>query len=305
VSRSLKAQLLLLLATFIWGSTFVVVKAAFQFASPLVFTAIRMALATVILILIFRKSVIHLTRPSLAAGAGVGALLFLGYAFQSTGLKLTTPSKSAFLSSSSAVMVPLFLAIFWRARIHPWRMAGIATAFAGLFLMTVPGRPGAIADLAKVNQGDVLTILAAIAFAFQIIVVGRATRRFSFQQIVTVQIGVMALLLALSVPLGETPHLQLSPTLVAAVVACAAFPTALSFGVQAWAQQFTPATHTALIFMLEPVFAWLTSMIVTKERLGLRTGAGALLILAGILLSQLLGGASHLESEAAARSAPG
>ncbi len=305
MSRSLKAQLLLLLATFVWGSTFVVVKAAFPFASPLVFTAIRMALATLMLALIFRKSVIQLTRPALVAGTGVGALLFLGYALQSTGLKLTTPSKSAFLSSSSAVMVPLFLAIFWRARIHPRRIAGIATAFAGLFLMTVPGSPGAIADLTKVNKGDVLTVLAAIAFAFQIIVVGRATSRFPFQQIVTVQIGVMALLLVLAVPLGETPHLQPSATLVAAVVACAAFPTALAFGVQAWAQQFTPAIHTALIFMLEPVFAWLTSMVVTKERLGIRSGAGALLILAGIFLSQLLGGASHLESEVAARSAPG
>ena len=305
MTRSLKAQLLLLLATFVWGSTFVVVKAAFQFASPLVFTAMRMALATVILALIFRKSVIHLTRPALIAGTGVGALLFLGYAFQSTGLRLTTPSKSAFLSSSSAVMVPLFLAIFWRARIHPGRIAGIFIAFAGLFLMTVPSSPGAIADLSRVNKGDVLTILAAIAFAFQIIVVGRATIRFPFQQIVTVQIGVMALLLAPSIPFGEAPHLQPSATLAAAVVACAAFPTALAFGVQAWAQQFTPAIHTALIFMLEPVFAWLTSMIVTKERLGIRSGSGALLILAGILVSQLLGGASHLESEAAARSAPG
>ncbi|HEV3037049.1 MAG TPA: DMT family transporter [Candidatus Angelobacter sp.] len=305
MSRSLKAHLLLVLATLVWGSTFVVVKAAFQFASPLVFTAIRMTLATVILVLFFRKSIFQLTRPALLSGAVVGILLFLGYAFQSTGLKLTTPSKSAFLSSSSAVMVPLLLIMFWRTRSHPARLTGIAAAFAGLFLMTVPAGKGAIADFAKVNAGDLLTITAAIAFAFQIIAVGRATRRFPFQQIVSIQIAVTALLMGVAVPFVERPHLQVSWTLVSAIVACAALPTALAFGVQAWAQQFTPAAHTALIFMLEPVFAWLTSLIVMNERLGLRSGAGALLILAGILLSQLLGGASHLEPETAARSAPG
>jgi drug/metabolite transporter (DMT)-like permease len=67
------------------------------------------------------------------------------------------------------------------------------------------------------------------------------------------------------------------------------FGTAVAFTVQAWAQQFTPATHTALIFTFEPVFAWLTSFIYLKERLGVRAGAGALLILAGVLVSELLG----------------
>jgi drug/metabolite transporter (DMT)-like permease len=63
----------------------------------------------------------------------------------------------------------------------------------------------------------------------------------------------------------------------------------VAFSVQSWAQQFTPATHTALIFTTEPVFAWLTSFIYLHERLGLRAGAGALLILGGVLISELLG----------------
>jgi drug/metabolite transporter (DMT)-like permease len=61
---------------------------------------------------------------------------------------------------------------------------------------------------------------------------------------------------------------------------------ALAFAIQAWAQQFTPATHTALIFTLEPVFAWLTSFIFLGERLGGRSGLGAACILAGLLISE-------------------
>jgi len=69
--------------------------------------------------------------------------------------------------------------------------------------------------------------------------------------------------------------------------------------VQSWAQQFTPESHTALIFTLEPVFAWLTSFIILGERLGLRAGGGAMLILAGVLLSELLGQVRQTEPETA------
>ncbi|HXB22718.1 MAG TPA: DMT family transporter [Candidatus Solibacter sp.] len=296
MSRSLKAHLLLVLATLIWGATFVVVKAALQFASPLTFTTIRMTVAAVFLVLVFRKSLPTLTRPSLYAGCSVGVLLFLGYAFQTTGLNLTTPSKSAFLTSSSFVLVPLLLLVFWRIRIDLWRITGIATALAGLFLMTVPAGDGRIADLAKVNAGDLLTLIAVVAFALQLIVVGPATQRFPFQQIVTIQIAVAALLMGVAAPLVETPHLQPSVKLAAAILVTGALPTAVAFSLQAWAQQFIPATHTAVIFTLEPVFAWLTSLIVMKERLGIRAGVGALLILAGVLISALLARPSQLES---------
>jgi drug/metabolite transporter (DMT)-like permease len=52
----------------------------------------------------------------------------------------------------------------------------------------------------------------------------------------------------------------------------------------AWAQQYTTATRSALIFSLEPVVAWITSYVLTGETLSLRGAAGACLILLGVLL---------------------
>jgi drug/metabolite transporter (DMT)-like permease len=66
--------------------------------------------------------------------------------------------------------------------------------------------------------------------------------------------------------------------------------TAVAFTIQAWAQQFLPPTNTALIFALEPVFAWLTSYVVLGEQLGRRAALGAALILVGVLVSEILGG---------------
>jgi drug/metabolite transporter (DMT)-like permease len=292
VSRSLKAHLLLLLVSFIWGSTFVLVKEALNDASPLVLNSARMIIAAVLLAVFYRKKIAVLTRPALTAGVIVGIFLFLGYAFQTSGLRLTTPSKSAFLTGTSSVLVPLLLVAIWRTHIHLWRVVGIILALAGLFLMTVPSGSVGLADFAKVNLGDILTIGCAFCFAFQIIFLGHASQRFPFEQIAVLQVGTAAVLMTVSAPLLEHPHFHATPTVIIAILVTGILCTAVAFTIQSWAQQFTPATHTALILTTEPVFAWLTSFIYLKERLGARAGLGALMILAGVLVSELLG---HVE----------
>lgn len=289
MSRSIKAHLLLVLTTLIWGSTFVLIKKALAESSPLVLNAVRMTLAAALLALFYRKQLQVTTRAALRSGILVGIFLYLGYAFQTAGLALTTPSKSAFLTGSSTVLVPLLLVFFWRAKIHPWRVVGIALAFVGLFLMTVPAGREQLADFANVNRGDILSVGCAIAFAFQIVLLGRASQRFPFEQIAVLQVGTAAVLMVLTAPLLEHGKFHASPVVIATVLITGILGTAVAFTVQAWAQQFTPATHTALIFNMEPVFAWLTSFIYLKERLGLRAGLGAALILAGVLVSELLG----------------
>jgi drug/metabolite transporter (DMT)-like permease len=284
--------LLLVMIAFIWGSTFVLVKAALNDASPLVLNSARMAIAAVLLAVFYRKKISVLSKPSLKAGLLAGIFLFAGYAFQTTGLKLTTPSKSAFLTGTSSVLVPIALVAIWHVRIHLWRVVGIMLALAGLFLMTVPAGPSGLADFANVNMGDLLTIGCAICFTFHVIFVGRASQRFPFEQVAFLQVATAAILMALSTPLLEHPYFRTTPTVIAAILITGILCTAVAFSVQSWAQQFTPATHTALIFTTEPVFAWLTSFIYLHERLGLRAGAGALLILAGVLISELLG---HVE----------
>jgi drug/metabolite transporter (DMT)-like permease len=297
VRPSLKAHLLLAMVTLIWGSTFVLIKAALADTSPLVLNAVRMTLAAILLGVFYRKHLVQMDWRALGAGALVGVFLYLGYAFQTAGLRLTTPSKSAFLTGVSTVLVPVILLTFWRSRTHPWRGVGIVLALAGLYLMTFPAGGQGLAAFSAVNRGDLLTIGCAFAFAFQIVFLGRATQRFPFEQMAFLQIAVAAVLTALTAPLLEQPHFRLSGTVLATVLVTGILGTAVAFTVQAWAQQFTPATHAALIFTLEPVFAWATSFLYLKEMLGVRAGAGALLILAGVLVSELLGQVAQPDPE--------
>ncbi|HET9699177.1 MAG TPA: DMT family transporter [Terriglobales bacterium] len=288
MSRSLKAHILLVFITFAWGSTFVLVKNALAEVSPLVFNTLRMVIAAVALVVIFHRALGKITRKSAQAGAIVGIFLFLGYAFQTTGLRLTTPSKSAFITGLAVVLVPIIVAVSGRRLPNRWTLVGVLFALIGLYLMTIPSGEGF--SLASINRGDLLTLGCAASFAMHIFAIGRATERHPFEHISIMQVATAAVLMALIIPV-ETPKFSWSTPAMSAILFTALICTAAAFSIQSWAQQFTPPTHTALIFALEPVFAAMTSYVLLGERLGVRGTIGAILILSGILVSELRGSA--------------
>jgi len=298
MSRSLKAHLLLLAATFIWGATFIVIKNALADATPLVFNAVRMAFASVVLCAIFFRQLRRLPVGALRAGFEIGTLMWLGYEFQTAGLLYTSASKSAFLTGVSVVLVPLLLAVFWRRHVNRFTIAGVAAALIGLYLLCVPPNQGL--SLASLNRGDLLTLACALAFAFQIIILGRSAQHYDFAHLVPIEISVCALWMIVSIPIADRhAFIRFTPAMCAALAVTALLGTVACFIVQAWAQRFTPPTHTALIFSLEPVFAGLTSYLLIGERLGPRAFLGAAFILTGVLASELLGHVQKPEEELA------
>ncbi len=297
MSRQAKAYILLVLVTLVWGATFVQIKQALADITPLLFNAVRMTLAAIVLGVIYARRLRRVDAGTLRSGLVVGTFLWAGYEFQTSGLRFTTPSKSAFLTGVSVVLVPVFLAIFWRHRANRWSLAGVASAFVGLYLLTVPAAAGGLGDWASVNVGDALSFGCAVAFAFQIILLGRAMRKHSFEQIAPLQTAVAAALMFASVPVLEQARVAWTPRVLWAIAITGLLGTAAAFTTQAWAQQFMPPTQMGLIFSLEPVFACITSYIVLDERLGARGTLGAVLILAGVLLAELKGGGETVDAE--------
>ena len=293
----LRAYLLMLFTVAVWGTTFVLVKDALSDATPLAFNLVRMVLAFLVLSIAYRRHWREVSRGQLIAGAVVGFFLAMGYQFQTAGLVKTTPSKSAFITGLVVVLVPLFSVL---PKLRPpgakpprWNaFAGALLAFAGILLLTIPSGGGLLPDFTSVNIGDLLTFGCAVGFAFHCLALGHASPRIRFQPLALLQVGFCALFMAMSMPLaslwGEHPHMHLTLRLCVALVVAAVLATAAAFSIQSWAQSILPATHTALIMTLEPVFAWITSFLVMGERLGLRPASGAILILAGIALTELM-----------------
>ncbi|MFZ0821340.1 MAG: DMT family transporter [Candidatus Acidiferrales bacterium] len=289
MSTRLKADLALAACTLVWGATFVLVKGALRDASVFAFIATRFVISTALMAAIFWRPLQKTTRAEIRAGASLGLLMFSGYVFQTVGLLSTTPSKAAFITGSSVVMVPILHGIFWKSRIGPWVWAGAASAFAGLYLLTVPK-----SGLTGLNHGDLIVGGCAVAFALHILFVGHFSPKYSVGALSFHQVAATMALSLVALPIVTLTHLEpfrfrLTPELLLALVVTAAFATAFAFSVQVWAQKHTSPSHTAILFSLEPVFAGLTSFLFFGERLSTRALIGAALILAGIVLAEMKG----------------
>ncbi|MGA2483295.1 MAG: DMT family transporter [Candidatus Acidiferrales bacterium] len=288
-SRRLKADLSLALICFFWGATFVIVKDALARSSVFLFMALRFSLAALLLGAINPRVFRGMRRADLRAGTVLGVLMFGGYAFQTVGLLFTTPTKSAFVTGFCVVLVPVFLACFWRRWPGGWVTAGVFSAIGGLYFLTVPA-----GHLSRLNIGDVLTLIGAALYALHIIFVGRYTREHALGVLAFLQVAVTAVFgtvgcLLCAATGWERLRFVADWRLAGAIVVTAVFATALAFTIQFWAQKYTTPTHAAILFTLEPVFAGLTSFVVLHERLGGRGALGAALVLAGILLAELRG----------------
>ena len=282
VSRERAAEALLVWNALIWGATFVVVKSALAGISPLYFLALRFSLATVALMVLFR-GVGKGARDWKSVGAGVliGSLLFAGYLTQTLGLRLTSAPKSAFITGLCSVLVPVLAAVVYRIRPQVAEVAGLLVATVGMALMTLNGSIGAI------SRGDLLTLACAFAFAAHIVTLGHYSGTVSFELLSVTQIATSAVWSWSLLWWMEKPHVQWRPSVVCAILVTGLLATALAFTIQAWAQRYTTSTRTALIYMLEPVTAWLTSYFLTGEGLSGRAAAGAGLILGGVVLVEV------------------
>jgi drug/metabolite transporter (DMT)-like permease len=275
-----KAEIALVGNTIIWGASFVIVKGALAGISPILFVALRFSLAALALMAVFlrRSRGRSVARRELLAGVLIGALLFLGFFLQTAGLQFTTAPKSAFLTGTSSVAVPLLAALVYRIRPQRSELLGLLVATTGMSLMTLEGPIGSM------NRGDVLTLGCAVAYAGHIVTLGHFSEKMSFQALSVIQVATAAALAGALFWWAEPARITWGPGLAAAILVTGLLCTAWAFTVQAWAQQYTSSARTALIFTLEPVFAWLTSYLFVGEGLSARAAAGAALILGGVLL---------------------
>jgi drug/metabolite transporter (DMT)-like permease len=291
MSTRIKADLALASCALVWGATFVLVKNALADSSVFGFLAVRFILAAIVMAAIFWRSLARANAADIRAGVFLGLIMFGGYAFQTLGLLTTTPSKAAFITGSSVVLVPIFHGIFWKSKIGLTVWIGALAALGGLYFLTVP-REG----LGRLNGGDLLVGCCAVVFALHIVCVGHFSPKHSVGALTFYQIATTAVLSMLAIPIASVTHLETArfhasgPVLIA-IVMTAIFATAFAFSIQIWAQKHTSPSHVAILFSLEPVFAGVTSYIWLGERLSGKALSGALLILAGILVAEMKGGA--------------
>jgi drug/metabolite transporter (DMT)-like permease len=281
ISRPIRADLALILITFVWGSTFAVVKQSLQHVSPILFVALRFWLATLVIIAFRPSSMRGIPRQTLSQGFVLSMILLGGFIFQTMGLRSTNPSYSAFITSLSVLLVPLLGYFLFRHRPRIQTLLGIVLATIGLFLL--------LAHLSELSlrPGDLMTLICAVLFGLHILLLGRYVSSSDYRQLMLLQTAGTAILCSIAVPVLEKPFLIWNSSLAWSLFLTGFFATAFAFYVQASAQRLTTANHAALIFSLEPFFAALFAYWILGQLLTAREWAGGILVLAGILVSEL------------------
>ncbi|MDK9711653.1 DMT family transporter [Acidaminobacter sp.] len=285
--NQVKADLALLIVTIAWGVSFLLTKNALVGLETFNFLAVRFGIATLISVVIFLKDMIRMSRKTLLLGIGVGSVMFAAYALQTVGITLTTISKSAFITGTSVLMVPLFMALFLKRIPDRSSLVGAFMAFVGLGLMTLTGGSSDAGAAGSLNLGDLLTLIAAVGFALYILAVGKYTTQVDSIPFAIVQLGTVAVFSGITSLLFETPVVPTGSETWFAILFLAIVCTSLAFIVQNVAQKYTTSTHTALIFSGEPVFAAMFAYVMIGEVLGRNGVIGGGLILAGMLVAEL------------------
>jgi drug/metabolite transporter (DMT)-like permease len=297
-TRPWKAELALLVAAFLFGTTFVVVQDAVERVAPLPFVAVRFLIGAGLLWLLARRR--PATPDEVRHGVAAGLALWSGYVLQTVGLQDTDPATSAFLTYLLVVVVPVLAFVVWRRRPPASTLVGIGVAVVGLVLLTgVVGGTGSSAD-GGLGVGELLTLACAVAFAVHILVVNQVTQRhdplrFTFFQLLTV--GVLATIgtavdrtVAVLRPgdagtWSDGLHFDLASLGAAAFTGV--FASALSFAAMVWAQRVVSPSRAALILLMETVFAAALAWV-TGDPLSGSGVVGGTLILVGVVAAEVV-----------------
>lgn len=301
LKANLAADGAMLLTTLIWGSTFVIAKDVLDYWPPVAYMTVRLAAAALVLAALFPRLLMRAGRAQWRAGATLGLLIGAGMAGQAAGQVYTTPAKSAFITGLTTPLVPFIAYLAIGARPSRENLTGIVFASIGGVLILAPQGTGGL------NVGDLITLGCTALFAAHITFMSDYTRRHDVRQMAAIQIVVAAALMLVVwsilhacgafAGIASLPRIvaqELVPLVWSARVLwqlayLSLVATVATFLLWSWGQSRMSPTHAAVIFSLEPVFATLFAVLVrgAGEWPGGRANAGAFLILAGVIISEL------------------
>jgi drug/metabolite transporter (DMT)-like permease len=285
VTRAFKAygvQLALIAVAAVWGGTFVVVKDAVGIYPLYAFLSLRFLIAVVAFAVVIPSSIRLMRRDTLGAGLLAGIFLTAGYVFQTWGLQDTSASKAAFITGMFVVITPALQALVLRRIPRRTTVLGVVLAVIGLWLLSGGGGGGW-------NAGDTRVLLCAVAYSAHMIVLGAIGDRHDVRPLTLVQLATVAVLCGAVSLATEPVALPAHGSIWLALVVTGVFASAVAFAVQPYAQQILSPTKTALILITEPAFGGIFGWF-AGERLGVGGLVGAVLILSGMIVAELLGG---------------
>jgi drug/metabolite transporter (DMT)-like permease len=272
------ATLTLLLVTACWGSTFFLIKDLLERIPVLDFLAVRFAIATVVLALIFPRALRRLPRSAFRQAVLLGLLYGVAQILQTTGIGRTPATVSGFITGMYVVFTPLLAAPLLRQRIGALTWAAVLLSVAGLGVLTLNGF--------ATGYGELLVLVSALLYALHIVGLGAWSTPEEAMGMTIVQLAVITVIcLLVTAPGGVV--LPQSTADWASVLYMAVFAAGLALAGQTWAQAHLPPTRSAIVMTMEPVFAALFAVLLGGEDATARMLLGGAMVLAAMLMVEV------------------
>ena len=285
----------LIFNTLIWGGTFALIKNAFTDVSPLLFLGLRFGLATLIFLPFVYSQLRDTNKKTLIAGAILGVFYFAGFATQSVGLNLTTATKSGFITGTFVIFIPILQLIIERRKPKWFNLVSVFLVLVGLVMLSSKG-DNALDFFQQLgsdfNLGDILTLICAILFAFQVVYVDVFTKKYDYLPMVFVQLLITGLggfifSFIFSISALEEVRFNINMSVVSAILYTSIFASIIATIIQLKYQKIVSPTKAGIIFSIEPIFASIFAYFLLSEKISNFGLIGCVFIFIGLIVSEV------------------
>jgi drug/metabolite transporter (DMT)-like permease len=273
-----RAEFFLLGTTFVWGSSFVVVKLIANDISSSLFIAVRFGIGALLFALFLAKQLHTIKRATLLRGIFLGGIVGSGIVIQNYGIYMTTASKSAFITGLMVIFTPIFQLLLERRAPKLGNIIGIIIITYGLYLLTSPTGSG-------INFGDVLVLISALIFGIYIVYLNIYAKGENVLHLSLIQVSMTTLIAAAAVPF-ENVNFNPTNVLIGMLLYMGICGTIVTTYVQTRFQKDTTPTRAVIIYTIEPVITSVLAYFLINELLGSIGIIGGALIIGGILVSE-------------------
>lgn len=282
MNKQRKADLLLVMVTAFWGTSYFLTDLCMTGMTPMSLNAFRFLVAFGVLALIFRKKMWPISRATLKYGVLVGLSLVGVYVCYAYGILYTSITNAGFICALPVVTTPIIEFMVTRKRPNKKLFLALVMCTVGLAMMTLN-------EQFKPALGDILCLGVAVFYGVDLVVTDRGVHRDDVDplQMGVIQLGVVGVVTLVLTLVLEKPNLPPTPKIWAAALFLAVFCTGIAFVVQTVQQQYTTASHVGLIYTLEPVFSATVAFTLAGERLRPIGYVGAALMMVSLVVMEV------------------
>jgi drug/metabolite transporter (DMT)-like permease len=278
-------SVLLIIAVWLWGVSFVATKLCLDYLTPAEIIAVRFVLALPFLYIISwqRRLSYGFIRGKWILLVSCGIIIAAHLSVQVEGMKTTTATNTVWLMATIPIFIAVLAIIFLREKLYLLQIGGIAIATFGVILLISRGELNSLDHLK--SYGDWLILISCVTWAIYTVLV----RKLSSSAPLAVNNVVLTIAAVIIVPYvlftsGFKPYMNLPPKIIIALVFLGIFCMSLAYWFWNEALQRKPAAKVGAYIYLEPLSTMAVAPFVLNESITVFHILGGLLVILGVWL---------------------